>query len=101
MSMKDYVIHHNKECAFCGSKGLSKTDEHYYVCLSCGTLYTFMILHSQACEHISEYTPCLICAGRALKWKDGVVYIAEYQTYDGNFQQSCSRCGGHCVADGW
>ena len=104
-----------KECYFCEQPNTILFDEHYTFCPNCSAIYTFSMIQSSNCEHVTpdKRVPCVDRRPSHIinEWVDGGLirrppgaekaYIYESTYYDHQGLQLCSICRTKCLADGW
>jgi hypothetical protein len=87
-----------EHCPFCDQEEVVRFSEHYYFCPGCMAIYTFLMVLEKGCDHITKDSACV---EHEPWYETGVPFI---KTISGGLfegQQVCSKCGAHCVADGW
>ena len=92
-----FAVITNDKCYFCNGHELIRFAEHWTFCPNCAAIYTRMVLNETNCEHINKSTPVVTNDCWFRKNREKKVYI-KYLSFD---DQSCSKCGKPCEADGW
>jgi len=85
-------------CPFCGQDQVVLTDEHYYFCPYCCTLYTYPMIKPCNCGRIGENSPSLVYNGRSNFWTKP--HVDHVILYNGGAAY-CSKCNGEVDILGW